>query len=76
MVSLDKEQIVTQSLMTTFSRDGNTSFLKPRFLISFHICSIGFISGVYGGIKINFIFFGTINTKTHLNYRQIQKNML
>ena len=56
MVSLDKEQIVSQSLSTTFWSDLNTSFLKPRFLISFHICSIGFISGVYGGIKTSSIF--------------------
>ena len=37
------------------------SLLKPRFLISFHICSIGFISGVYGGIKISSIFSGILN---------------
>ena len=41
-------------LSTTFRSVLNTSFLKPRFLIYFHICSIGLIPGVYGGIKIIF----------------------
>ena len=61
MVSLDNEQIVSQSLSTTFWSDLKTSFLKPCFLISFHICSIGFISGVYGGIKTSSIFSGILN---------------
>ena len=61
MVSLDREQMVLQSLSITFWRVWNTSFLKPSFLISFHICSIGFISGVYGGIKIISILSGIFN---------------
>jgi len=60
--SLDKERMETQSLSTTFSRVGKISFRKPDFLISFHICSIGFISGVYGGIPTNFMFFGTFKS--------------
>ena len=34
--------------------------IHPIFLISFQICSMGFISGVYGGIKTMLIFSGTI----------------
>lgn len=58
IVSADKEQMVSQSLSITLSRVLNTSFLNPRFLISFQICSIGFISGVYGGIEAISIFSG------------------
>ena len=45
-VLAESEHIVSQSLSTTLARVGNISFLNPRFLISFQICSIGFISGV------------------------------
>ena len=41
------EQMVSQRRSTTFSKVAKTSFRKPRFRISFQICSIGFISGVY-----------------------------
>jgi hypothetical protein len=50
MTWLDKGQIVSHNRSTTFSREANTSLWNPRFRISFQICSIGFISGVYGGI--------------------------
>ena len=53
------EQIVSQRRSTTFSKVAKTSFRKPRFRISFQICSIGFISGVYGGIWKSTIFSGT-----------------
>ena len=43
------------------NRKANSSFLKPSFLSSFQICSIGFISGVYGGIKNSSMFSGTIS---------------
>ena len=53
------EQMVSQRRSTTFSKVAKTSFRKPRFRISFQICSIGFISGVYGGIWKSTIFSGT-----------------
>ena len=53
------EHIVSQRRFTTCSKVAKTSFLKPILRISFHICSIGFISGVYGGIKNRIIFWGT-----------------
>ncbi|CKB65962.1 transposase [Streptococcus pneumoniae] len=31
---------------------------NPRLRISFHTCSMGFISGVYGGIKVKPILVG------------------
>ena len=49
-----------QRRSTTLSRVWNISFLNPTFLISFQICSMGFISGVYGGMKTILIFSGTI----------------
>ena len=51
IVSFVKPQIVSQSRSTTFSNVAKTSFRKPIIRSSFHICSIGFISGVYGGVK-------------------------
>ena len=36
----------------TFSSVLKTSFRNPLLRISFQICSMGFISGVYGGMKI------------------------
>lgn len=59
MVSGVREQMVSQRRSTTFSKVANTSFRKPRLRISFQICSIGFISGVYGGIWKSTIFSGT-----------------
>ena len=53
------EQMVSQRRSTTFSKVAKTLFRKPRFRISFQICSIGFISGVYGGIWKSTIFSGT-----------------
>ena len=60
MVSADNEQMDLQRRSTTLSRVWNISFLNPTFLISFQICSMGFISGVYGGMKTILIFSGTI----------------
>ena len=60
MVSADNEQMDLQRRSTTLSIVWNTSFLKPTFLIPFQICSMGFISGVYGGIKAILMFSGTI----------------
>ena len=53
--------MVSQRQSTTFSKVAKTSFRKPRFRISFQICSIGFISGVYGGIQKSTMFSGTSN---------------
>ena len=50
MVSEERLLIVWQRRSTTFSNVWNTSFLKPFVRNSRHICSIGFISGVYGGM--------------------------
>ena len=54
----DSERIVSHKRSTTFSRVANASFRKPRFRISFQICSMGFISGVYGGMRKRTIFSG------------------
>ena len=58
---LDNEQMVSHKRSTTFSRVVKISLRKPRFRISFQICSIGFISGVYGGIWKRKMFFGSSN---------------
>ena len=59
MVSAVRSQIVSQRRRTTFSSVAKTSLRKPILRSSFHICSIGFISGVYGGIEISSILWGT-----------------
>lgn len=46
MIFLVRRLIVSHNLSITFSKLANISFLNPNFLISFQICSIGFISGV------------------------------
>ena len=58
MTLLDKEQMVSHRRSTTFSNVEKTSLRKPRFRISFQICSIGFISGVYGGMWKRIMFSG------------------
>ena len=55
----DRSLMTSHNRSMTFSSVWNTSFLKPRFRISFHICSMGFISGVYGGMKKSSILSGT-----------------
>ena len=50
IVSEVKVQMISQSRSTTFSKVANTSLRKPVIRSSFHICSMGFISGVYGGM--------------------------
>ena len=59
-ISAERLLITSQRRSTTFSSVGKISFLKPIFLSSFQICSIGFISGVYGGMKTKRILSGTI----------------
>ena len=59
MVSVDKAQMVSQRRSTTLSNVAKISLRKPILRSSFQICSIGFISGVYGGIKNSSMLFGT-----------------
>ena len=58
IVCAGSEQIVSQSRTTTFSSVGNISLRKPILRSSFHICSMGFISGVYVGMKKRRMFSG------------------
>ena len=60
MTSLVNSMTVSQRGSTTFSSVWEASFRNPLFRISFQICSMGFISGVYGGIDSSCIFSGTI----------------
>ena len=53
--------MVSQRRFITSSSELNTSFLNPMERICFQICSIGFISGVYGGIERSCIFSGQRN---------------
>lgn len=61
MTWLDNVQMVSHKRSTTFSRVAKISLRNPRLRISFQICSIGFISGVYGGIWKRTIFSGNSN---------------
>ena len=53
--------MVSQRRFIISSSELNTSFLNPMERICFQICSIGFISGVYGGIERSCIFSGQRN---------------
>lgn len=53
--------MVSHKRSTTLSREAKTSLRKPRLRISFQTCSIGFISGVYGGIWNRTILSGNSN---------------
>ena len=59
IVSGARAKMVSHRRSTTFSKAANTSFRKPRLRISFLICSIGFISGVYGGMWKSTMFSGS-----------------
>ena len=61
ITSLDNEHMVSHKRSTTLSREAKTSLRKPRLRISFQICSIGFISGVYGGIWNRTVLSGSSN---------------
>ena len=61
ITSEEMEQMVSQRRSTTLSRVAKTSFRNPLKRISFQICSIGFISGVYGGMWKMDIFSGIFN---------------
>ena len=58
MTWLDNLQMVSHKRSTTFSRVAKISLRNPRLRISFQICSMGFISGVYGGMWKRTIFSG------------------
>ncbi len=55
---LGNVEMVSHKRSTTFSRVAKTSLRNPRLRISFQICSMGFISGVYGGMWKRTIFSG------------------
>ena len=52
MMEAGRFLITSHKRSITFSNVWKASFLNPRLRISFQICSIGFISGVYGWMKI------------------------
>ena len=52
---------IIESFLTSFKLS-KYSFANPAARISRHICSIGFISGVYGGIKSSLMFSGNFNS--------------
>lgn len=59
MTSWERAQIVSQRRSITFSRAAKIWLWNPLLRSSYQICSIGFISGVYGRIKNSRIFSGT-----------------
>ena len=61
IISFVTIQMVLQRRFITSSSELNTSFLNPIEWICFQICSMGFISGVYGGIERSCIFSGQRN---------------
>ena len=60
-ISHERLRIVSHKRSTTHSRVLKISFLNPMARSCFQICSMGFISGVYGGICNRVMFSGTIN---------------
>ena len=60
-ISSVRLQIVSHSRSTTSASVLNTSFLNPMDRIYSQICSMGFISGVYGGIERSWMFSGMIS---------------
>ena len=58
MTVADRFLITSHKRSITFSNVWKASFLNPRLRIFFQICSIGFISGVYGGMKARVIRSG------------------
>ena len=61
IVFFERWRIVSQRRFTTFSNVAKTSFRKPCVRSSRQICSIGFISGVQGGMCKIVMFSGTSN---------------
>ena len=55
-ISTVSEQIIEQGLSTTWFKVLNTSLLNPIERSCFQICSMGFISGAYGGMCSNDMF--------------------
>ena len=60
-ISVVNKHMVSHKRSITAEIESNTSFLNPIERICFQICSIGFISGVYGGIERSCIFSGQRN---------------
>ena len=60
-ISFVSMQMVSQRRFITSSSELNTSFLNPIERICFQICSMGFISGVYGGMERSCMFSGHFN---------------
>ena len=60
-ISVVNERMVSHKRFMTSESESNTSFLNPIERICFQICSIGFISSVYGGMERSWIFFGQRN---------------
>ncbi|CKB67211.1 transposase [Streptococcus pneumoniae] len=56
----NEETLVNKEVLEamTSSKVRKALFLNPRLRISFHTCSMGFISGVYGGINAKPILVG------------------
>ena len=60
-ISVVNKHMVSHKRSITAEGESNTSFLNPIERICFQICSIGFISGVYGGMERSCIFSGQRN---------------
>ena len=60
-ISVVNKHMVSPKRSITAESESNTSFLNPIERICFQICSMGFISGVYGGIERSCIFSGQRN---------------
>ena len=60
-ISVVNKHMVSHKRSITAESESNTSFLNPIERICFQICSIGFISGVYGGMERSCIFSGQRN---------------
>ena len=60
-ISVVNKHMVSHKRSITAESESNTSFLNPIERICFQICSIGFISGVYGVMERSCIFSGQRN---------------
>ena len=60
-ISVVNKHMVSHKRSITAESESNTSFLNPIERICFQICSIGFISGAYGGMERSCIFSGQRN---------------
>ena len=72
MVSLLNSRTTSLNVSMTSCVDLISLFLNPLLRISFHICSMGFISGVLAGRWKNTIFFGM--TRSFLDLCQLARS--